>query len=165
MSLWALTAGPRLHRIMYASAFVGAPQGDIMTNNTTTNETANLTTLEPESGMLDSILDALTASPEVMLMAAVMVAMGAYIMYTQPAVKALVMPYIKKYDDEILAALEKGLTKAQMKAYKKLDDTAQKHVKDAMLRNVLLSAWDENDDGLVALVKLEAKKALNDARA
>ena len=136
-----------------------------MTNNTTTNETTNLTTLEPESGMLDSILDALTASPEVMLMAAVMVAMGAYIMYTQPAVKALVMPYIKKYDDEILAALEKGLTKAQMKAYAKLDDAAQKHVKDAMLRNVVLSARDENDDALVALVKLEAKKALNDARA
>ena len=136
-----------------------------MTNNTTTNETSNLTTLEPESGILDSILDALTASPEVMLMAAVMVAMGAYIMYTQPAVKALVMPYIKKYDDEILAALEKGLTKTQMKAYEKLDDAAQKHVKDAMLRNVVLSAWDENDDGLVALVKLEAKKALNDARA
>ena len=136
-----------------------------MTNNTTTNETSNLTTLEPESGMLDSILDALTASPEVMLMAAVMLAMGAYIMYTQPAVKALVMPYIKKYDDEILAALEKGLTKTQMKAYEKLDDAAQKHVKDAMLRNVLLSAWDENDDALVALVKLEAKKALNDARA
>ena len=136
-----------------------------MANNTTTNETSNLTTLEPESGMLDSMLDALTASPEVMLMAAVMVAMGAYIMYTQPAVKALVMPYIKKYDDEILAALEKGLTKAQMKAYAKLDDAAQKHVKDAMLRNVVLSTWDENDDGLVALVKLEAKKALNDARA
>ena len=136
-----------------------------MTNNTTTNETSNLTTLEPESGMLDSILDALTASPEVMLMAAVMVAMGAYIMYTQPAVKALVMPYIKKYDDEILAALEKGLTKTQMKAYEKLDDAAQKHVKDAMLRNVVLSAWDETDAGLVALVKLEAKKALNDARA
>ena len=72
-----------------------------MTNNTTTNETSNLTTLEPESGMLDSMLDALTASPEVMLMVAVMLAMGAYIMYTQPAVKALVMPYIKKYDDEI----------------------------------------------------------------
>ena len=136
-----------------------------MANNTTTNETSNLTTLEPESGMLGSMLDALTASPEVMLMAAVMLAMGAYIMYTQPAVKALVMPYIKKYDDEILAALEKGLTKAQMKAYEKLDDAAQKHVKDAMLRNVVLSAWDENDDGLVALVKLEAKKALNDARA
>jgi Ni,Fe-hydrogenase III component G len=91
--------------------------------------------------------------------------MAAYIAYTQPAVKALVMPYIKKYDDEIFAALEKGLTKAQMKAYEKLDDAAQKHVKDAMLRNVVLSAWDENDDALVALVKSEAKKALNEARS
>ena len=52
-----------------------------------------------------------------------------------------------------------------MKAYEKLDDAAQKHVKDAMLRNVVLSAWDENDDALVALVKSEAKKALNEARS
>ena len=100
-----------------------------------------------------------------MLCLAAMAAMAAYIGYTQPAVRALVMPYIKKYDDEILAALEKGLTKAQMKAYEKLDDAAQKHVKDAMLRNVILSTWDQNDDALVTLVKAEAKKALNEARS
>ena len=134
------------------------------TNNETTNETAtNNTVLDvvEESGILDTLMD----SPELMLCMAAIAALAAYIGYTQPAVRALVMPYIKKYDDEILAALEKGLTKTQMKAYEKLDDAAQKHVKDAMLRNVVLSAWDENDDGLVALVKLEAKKALNDARA
>ena len=136
-------------------------------NNTAANETTddgNVTALidtVEESGILDTIMD----SPELMLCLVVMAAMAAYIAYTQPKFMALVMPYIKKYDDEILAALEKGLTKAQMKAYEKLDDAAQKHVKDAMLRNVVLSAWDENDDGLVALVKLEAKKALNDARA
>ena len=140
-----------------------------MTNNTT-NENTNMTTnvtgdKVSESGMLDGLVDALSDSPELILMGIVMAAMAAYIAYTQPAVKALVMPYIKKYDDEILAALEKGLTKAQMKAYEKLDDAAQKHVKDAMLRNVVLSAWDENDDALVALVKSEAKKALNEARS
>ena len=137
------------------------------TNETSTNETLSNVTADEvsESGMLDGLMDALQDSPELMLMAIVMAAMAAYIAYTQPAVKALVMPYIKKYDDEILAALEKGLTKAQMKAYEKLDDAAQKHVKDAMLRNVVLSAWDENDDALVALVKSEAKKALNEARS
>ena len=140
-----------------------------MTNNTT-NENTNMTTnvtgdKVSESGMLDGLVDALSDSPELILMGIVMAAMAAYIAYTQPSVKALVMPYIKKYDDEILAALEKGLTKAQMKAYEKLDDAAQKHVKDAMLRNVVLSAWDENDDALVALVKSEAKKALNEARS
>lgn len=134
------------------------------TNNETANETAtNNTVLDAveESGILDTLMD----SPELMLCMAAIAALAAYIGYTQPAVRALVMPYIKKYDDEILAALEKGLTKAQMKAYEKLDDAAQKHVKDAMLRNVVLSAWDENDDALVALVKSEAKKALNEARS
>ena len=131
-----------------------------MTNNTTTNETTNLTGLEPESGMLESLLDMLTSSPELMLMAALMLAMGAYIMYTQPAVKALVMGYIGKHEDEINALLDKYLTKAQAKAYEKLDETAQKHVKDVMLRNVILSAWDQNDDKFVAVVKAEAKEAI-----
>ena len=138
--------------------------------NNTTNENTNMTTnvtgdKVSESGMLDGLVDVLSDSPELILMSIVIAAMAAYIAYTQPAVKALIMPYIKKYDDEILAALEKGLTKTQMKAYEKLDDAAQKHVKDAMLRNVVLSAWDENDDALVALVKSEAKKALNEARS
>ena len=140
-----------------------------MANNTTnenTNMTTNVTGDEiSESGMLDGLMDMLQDSPELMLMAIVMAAMAAYIAYTQPAVKALVMPFIKKYDDEILEALEKGLTKTQMKAYEKLDDAAQKHVKDAMLRNVILSTWDQNDDALVTLVKAEAKKALNEARS
>ena len=133
-----------------------------MTNNTTTNETTNLTSElgEAESGMLENLLDMLTSSPELMLMAALMLAMGAYIMYTQPAVKALIMGYIGKHDDEINALLDIYLTKAQTKAYEKLDEAAQKHVKDAMLRNVILSAWDQNDDKFVAVVKAEAKEAI-----
>ena len=133
-----------------------------MTNNTTTIETTNLTNElgEAESGMLENLLDMLTSSPELMLMAALMLAMGAYIMYTQPAVKALVMGYIGKHEDEINALLDKYLTKAQAKAYEKLDEAAQKHVKDAMLRNVILSAWDQNDDKFVAVVKAEAKEAI-----
>ena len=161
ISLWALTTGPRLHRIMYASAFVGAPQGDIMTNNTTMNETTNLTQVkEVETGMLDSLMDMLTSSPELILMGAAMLAMGAYIMYTQPAVKALVMPYIKKYDDEILALLDENLTKAQLAAYKKLDETAQKNVKNTVLRNVIMSAWDEHDDMMAEAVRKNVRAAM-----
>ena len=93
-------------------------------------------------------------------MAALMLAMGAYIMYTQPAVKALVMGYIGKHEDEINVLLDKYLTKAQAKAYEKLDEAAQKHVKDTMLRNVILSAWDQNDDKFVAVVNAEAKEAI-----
>ena len=133
-----------------------------MTNNTTTNETTNLTNElgEAESGMLEGLMDMLIGSPELMLMAALVLALGAYIMYTQPAVKALIMGYIGKHDDEINALLDKYLTKAQTMAYGKLDEAAQKHVKDAMLRNVILSAWDQNDDKFVAVGKAEAKEAI-----
>jgi len=146
--------------LLYASAAVGAPQGDIMTNNTTTNETTNLTVLEPESGMLDSLMDMLTSSPELMLIGTAMLAMGAYIMYTQPTVKALVMPYIYKYDDQILALLDKNLTKVQLVAFKKLDEAAQKNVKNAVLRNVIMSAWDENDDMMAEAVRKNVRAAM-----
>ena len=131
------------------------------TNMTDSNGTANEVS---ESGMLDGLMDALQDSPELMLMVAVMAAMAAYIAYTQPAVKALVMPYLKKYDEEILEILDKNLTAAQVKAYEKLDEAAQKHVKDAMLRNVIMSAYDQHDDKFVAVVKAEAKEALASAK-
>ena len=137
-----------------------------MTNNTTTNETTNLTNglEEAESGMLDGLMDMLSGSPELMLAVAVIGALVAYISYTQPAVKALIMPYIMKYEDELNDILDNYLTAAQTKAYKKLDEAAQKHVKDAMLRNVILSAWDQNDEKFVAVVKAEVKEAMASAK-
>ena len=140
-----------------------------MSNNTTnedTNMTDNVTGVEEvsESGMLDGLMDALQDSPELMLMVAVIGALVAFIAYTQPAVKALVMPYIKKYDEEILELLDKNLTAAQVKAYEKLDEAAQKHVKDAMLRNVIMSVYDQNDDKFVSVVKTEVKDALIEAK-
>ena len=137
------------------------------TNETATNETIDNVTADEvsESGMLDGLMDALIGlPPELMLMVAVIGALVAYIAYTQPAVKALVMPYIKKYDEEILELLDKNLTAAQVKAYEKLDEAAQKHVKDAMLRNVIMSAYDQNDDKFVAVIKAEAKEALANAK-
>jgi len=136
------------------------------TNETATNETLSNVTADEvsESGMLDGLMDALQDSPELMLMVAVIGALVAYIAYTQPAVKALVMPYIKKYDEEILELLDKNLTAAQVKAYEKLDEAAQKHVKDAMLRNVIMSAYGQHDDKFVAVVKAEAKEALASAK-
>ena len=141
-----------------------------MTNNTTTNETTNLTNElgEAESGMLEGLMDMLLGSPELMLAVAVIGALVAYIAYTQPAVMALVYKfggsYIKSHEDELNDILDNYLTAAQTKAYKKLDETAQKHVKDVMLRNVILSAWDQNDDKFVAVVKAEAKEAMASAK-
>ncbi len=141
-----------------------------MTNNTTTNETTNLTTElgEAESGMLEGLMDMLLGSPELMVAVAVIGALVAYIAYTQPAVMALVYKfggsYIKSHEDEINGILDNYLTAAQTKAYKKLDEAAQKHVKDAMLRNVILSAWDQNDEKFVAVVKAEVKEAMASAK-
>ena len=136
-------------------------------NNTATNETANdgnltaiLDTVE-ESGMLDALMD----DPLLAALAALVLALGAYVAYTVPAVKELVFKYLKNNETELMDMLDKNLTKAQMKAFEKLDATAQKHVKDSLVRNVLVTAWDEKDDELAALVKSKVKSALDEGKA
>tara|TARA_R100001594_G_scaffold103168_1_gene137860 strand:+ start:101 stop:529 length:429 start_codon:yes stop_codon:yes gene_type:complete len=135
-------------------------------NETAGNETADdgnisaiLDTVE-ESGMLDAIMD----EPLLMALVAVVLGMGAYIAYTIPAVKELVFKYIKDNETELMGMLDKNLTKAQMKAFEKLDETAQKHVKDSLVRNVLITAWDEKDDELASLVKSKVKAALDEGK-
>ena len=137
------------------------------TNETATNETAddgNLTAIldtVEESGMLDALMD----DPLLAALAALVLALGAYIAYTVPAVKELVFKYLKNNEAELMDMLDKNLTKAQMKAFDKLDETAQKHVKDSLVRNVLVTAWDEKDDELAALVKSKVKSALDEGKA
>ena len=130
-------------------------------NATVTNTTADVV---DESGMLDTLMD----SPELMVCAAIIALLGAYIAYTQPAVRVLVMPYVNKFlkthEAKIEALLEENLTKAQKIAYEKLDETLQAQVKDEVLRNVVLTAWDEKDDELKSLVKGKVKGALDEAK-
>jgi len=140
-----------------------------MSNNTTneTNETGgdgNITNLlenVEESGLLDSLMD----DPVLMLLAALVLGLGAYAAYTVPAVKGLVFKYLKNNEAEVLALLDTNLTKVQMKAFEKLDEAAQKHVKDSLVRNVLLTAWDEKDDELAALVKSKVRTSLDEGKA
>ena len=131
-------------------------------NNTSEdgNITALLETLE-ESGMLDALMD----EPLLMALAALVLGMAGYIAYTVPAVKELVFKYIKNNEAELMDMFDKNLTKAQMKAFEKLDETAQKHVKDSLVRNVLITAWDEKDDELAALVKSKVKSALDEGKS
>ena len=140
-------------------------------NNTAANETATNETTEEgnltaiidtveESGILDTLMD----EPLLMALAAVILGMGAYIAYTIPAVKELVFKYLKNNEAELMDLLDKNLTKAQMKAFDKLDATAQKHVKDSLVRNVLITAWDEKDDELKGLVKSKVKAALDETK-
>ena len=89
-----------------------------MTNNTTSenNETGgNVTELlesVEESGLLDSLMD----DPVLLALAALVLGLGAYVAYTVPAVKALVFKYLKNNEAELMALLDKNLTKAQMQA-------------------------------------------------
>ena len=131
-------------------------------NNTSDdgNITALLETVE-ESGMLDALMD----DPLLMALAGLVLALGAYVAYTVPAVKELVFKYLKNNEAELMDMLDNNLTKAQMKAFEKLDETAQKHVKDSLVRNVLVTAWDEKDDELAALVKAKVKSALDEGKA
>ena len=135
-------------------------------NNTADNNTAddgNLTAIldtVEESGMLDALMD----DPLLAALAALVLALGAYVAYTVPAVKELVFKYLKNNEAELMDMLDKNLTKAQMKAFEKLDETAQKHVKDSLVRNVLVTAWDEKDDELAALVKSKVNQPLMKAK-
>ena len=136
-------------------------------NQTAANETAepegNLTAIidtVEESGLLDAMMD----EPLLMALAALVLCMAGYIAYTVPAVKAMVFKYLKNNEAELMELLDKNLTKAQMKAYEKLDEQAQLHVKDSLVKNVLLTAWDEKDDELAGLVKSKVKAALDEQK-
>ena len=135
-------------------------------NETATNETAeegNLTAIldtVEESGLLDQLMD----EPLLMAMAALVLGMAGYIAYTVPAVKMLVLKYLKNNEAELMGLLDKNLTKVQMKAFEKMDETAQKHVKDSLVKNVLITAWDEKDDELASLVKSKVKAALDEQK-
>jgi len=128
-------------------------------NETAGNETAeegNLTAIldtVEESGMLDALMD----DP-------LLAALAALVAYTVPAVKELVFKYLKNNEAELMDLLDKNLSKAQIKAFEKLDETAQKHVKDSLVRNVLITAWDEKDDELASLVKSKVKSALDEGK-
>ena len=135
-------------------------------NNTAANETAdegNLTAIldtVEETGLLDTLMD----EPLLMALAALVIGMAGYIAYTVPAVKMLVFKYLKNNEAELMGLLDKKLTKVQMKAFEKMDETAQKHVKDSLVKNVLITAWDEKDDELASLVKSKVKAALDESK-
>ena len=134
-----------------------------MTADGNTTEEGNLTAIietVEESGLLDALMD----EPLLMALAALVLGMAGYIAYTVPAVKAMVFKYLKNNEAELMELLDKNLTKAQMKAFDKLDEQAKIHVKDSLVRNVLVTAWDEKDDELAGLVKSKVKAALDEQK-
>ena len=135
------------------------------TNSTATNETSegNLTAIletVEESGMLDQILD----EPILAGLTTMVIVLASAVAYQVPAVKELIFKYLRNNEAELMQLLDGNLTKAQIKAFEKLDEQAQKHVKDNLVRNVLITAWDEKDDELASLVKSKVKAALDEGK-
>ena len=158
--------------VTYASATVGSPIWRYQHMNNTNNETAanetaddgNITALletVEESGMLDQIMD----EPILAGLTTMVLILASAVAYQVPAVKELIFKYLKNNEAELMKMLDGNLSKAQMKAFEKLDEQAQKHVKDSLVRNVLITAWDEKDDELAALVKSKVKSALDEGKS
>ena len=134
-----------------------ADNNSTATNETAGNVTADILSVVEETGLLEE--------PMVLALLAAVAALVAFVCYTNPAVKAALMPvlnkYLKQYDAQIEALLEENLTKAQQKAYEKLDETLKAQVKDDLLRYLVLTAWDEKDFELKCLVICKIKTALD----
>ena len=113
-----------------------------MTNNTTTNSTA------------DSIMDLLGNNSElaqvVGVLALFMGGVLAYGWFKIPQVRFMITKLIKKHDTEILELYEKHLTP---KMRKQLDAVAEKHVKDEILKQVIMTTFDHTEDKAQGTVK------------
>ena len=113
-------------------------------NNTTSNTTSTLTS------DADSLIDTIMGSQELILLAIVALAMGAVAWLYVPQVRFFAMKLIGKYDDEILELYEKNLTPLMRE---KLDEVAEKHVKDEILKQVILTTFDHTEDKAQGTVK------------
>ena len=132
-----------------------------MTNNTTadsnmtaTNETGNVTSGSDSEGMLEGILDVLIGSPVLIGLLLVVVGAGAVAYYKVPAFKMFVDVYasklLSKHEAEIMELIEKNLTP---KMREKLSTEAEKHLKNEILVQVILSKFDHTEKKAQGTVK------------
>ena len=139
-----------------------------MTNNTTANATANATTTSNETNLLEGLLDQLTAAPELLAVVAVVAGAGAYAYFRVPRFSFLVNKYVpfllKRYESEIDGLIENNLTKLQKIAYDRLDSTLQQQMRDSVLKDVIMSNYDQYDDEFAKTVKTDIRDALESAR-
>jgi len=139
-----------------------------MTNNTTANATTNATTTSNETNLLEGLLDQLIAAPELLAVVAVVAGAGAYAYFRVPRFSFLVNKYVpfllKRYESEIDGLIENNLTKLQKIAYDRLDSTLQQQMRDSVLKDVIMSNYDQYDDEFAKTVKTEIRGALASVR-
>ena len=126
-----------------------------MTNNTTeTNETGNMTESNDILGALENILDVLIGSPELIGLLLVVVGAGVVAYFKVPAFRMFVDVYasklMKKHEAEILELFEKHLTPKMREA---LSTEAEKHLKNEILVQVILSKFDHTEKKAQGTVK------------
>ena len=126
-----------------------------MTNNTTeTNETGNITESNDTLGALENILDVLTGSPELIGLLLAVVGAGVVAYFKVPAFKMFVDVYasklLRKHQAEILELFEKHLTPKMREA---LSAEAEKHLKNEILVQIILSKFDHTEKKAQGTVK------------
>ena len=126
-----------------------------MTNNTTeTNETGNVTDSTDTLGALESILDVLQGSPELIGLLLAVVGAGVVAYFKVPAFKMFINVYasklLRKHQAEILELLEKHLTPKMREA---LSTEAEKHLKNEILVQIILSKFDHTEKKAQGTVK------------
>ena len=126
-----------------------------MTNNTTeTNETGNITERNDTLGALENILDVLTGSPELIGLLLAVVGAGVVAYFKVPAFKMFINVYasklLRKHQAEILELLEKHLTPKMREA---LSTEAEKHLKNEILVQIILSKFDHTEKKAQGTVK------------
>ena len=126
-----------------------------MTNNTTeTNETGNMTESSDTLGALESILDVLQGSPELIGLLLAVVGAGVVAYFKVPAFKMFINVYasklLRKHQAEILELLEKHLTPKMREA---LSTEAEKHLKNEILVQIILSKFDHTEKKAQGTVK------------
>ena len=146
-------------------------------NNTTANQTNATGNTTATDTIIDTLLDLLGANQEALLIVGVATAGGSLAYYKVPQVRefadtylpmvylrALAAKFLKRHGAEVDALINANLTKLQMHAFESLDAQLQKQMQDEVLRNVILSAYDQHDDKLKKQVRDDVRSALAKAR-
>ena len=146
-------------------------------NNTTANQTNATGNTTATNTIVDTLLDLLGANQEALLIVGVATAGGSLAYYKVPQVRefadtylpmvyvrALAAKFLKRHGAEVDGLINANLTKLQMAVFEGLDAQMQKQVQDEVLRNVVLSAYDQYDDKLKKQVRDDGRSALAKAR-
>ena len=127
-----------------------------MTNNTTINNTSG------DSDIIDTLSSALMDNVEVfMVLSFLSLGVSIYGWCYVPQFRFLVTKLIGRYDSEIMALYDEHLTPKMREA---LDDVSSKHVKSAILKQVILESFDHTEKKAKGTVRKIIRDAAKEAK-